>query len=81
MRWRYTGIGDPPTPAPGPRADLLRELLAERAAFSGPNRESDWLFPDRRAGQPLQHHSLGTALRQSGIPVQAGRTSGSGEDP
>lgn len=68
-------IGDPPTPAPGPLADLLRALLAERAAFSGPNKESTWLFPGRRAGQPLQHRSLGQALHRHGILVQAGRTS------
>lgn len=32
-------------------AGILRALLAERAAFSGQNKESTWLFPGRRAGQ------------------------------
>jgi hypothetical protein len=68
-------IGDPPTPAPEPLASLLRELLAQRVSFQGPNANTAWLFPGRRAGQPMRSQALGALLRQHGIAVQAGRTS------
>lgn len=67
-------VGDPPASAPGPLADLLRELLDHRAPSAAPSTEADWLFPGRRPGQPMQHRSLGDALRRHNIPVQAGRT-------
>jgi integrase len=67
-------IGDPPTPAPDPLAGLLRELLAHRMSFRGPNAHTAWLFPGRRAGQPMRSQALGALLRQYGVAVQAGRT-------
>ncbi|MGH3756100.1 MAG: hypothetical protein ACRDRP_26155, partial [Pseudonocardiaceae bacterium] len=67
-------IGDPPTPAPEPLADLLRELLAHRTSFRGPNAHTAWLFPGRRAGQPMRSQALGALQHQYGIAVQAGRT-------
>lgn len=67
-------IGDPPTPAPEPLAGLLRELLAHRMSFRGPNAHTAWLFPGRRAGQPMRSQALGALLRQYGVTVQAGRT-------
>ena len=68
-------IGDPPTPVPEPLASLLRELLTQRGSFQGPNADTAWLFPGRRAGQPMRLQALGALLRQYGIAVQAGRTS------
>ncbi|NHD17742.1 MULTISPECIES: phage integrase family protein [unclassified Actinopolyspora] len=68
-------LGESPTPAPAPLADLLRDLLTERTTSTGANHESDWLFPGRQPGHPLQHRSLGDALRRHGIPIQTGRTS------
>lgn len=67
-------IGDPPTPAPEPLAGLLRELLAHRMSFRGPNAHTAWLFPGRRADQPMRSQALGARLRQYGVAVQAGRT-------
>jgi hypothetical protein len=68
-------IGEPPTPAPDPLAGLLRELLAQRRAFQGPNADTPWLFPGRRAGQPMRSQALGELLRHHGVAVQAGRAS------
>ncbi|WP_083933470.1 site-specific integrase [Sciscionella marina] len=68
-------IGDPPTPVPEPLAGLLRELRAQRMAFQGPNADTPWLFPGRRAGQPMRSQPLGELLRHYGVAVQPGRTS------
>lgn len=67
-------IGDPPTPVPDPLASLLRELLAHRTSFRGPNAHTAWLFPGRRAGQPMRSQALGALQHQYGVAVQAGRT-------
>ena len=67
-------IGDPPTPVPDPLASLFRELLAHRTSFRGPNAHTVWLFPGRRAGQPMRSQALGALQRHYGLAVQAGRT-------
>jgi hypothetical protein len=43
-------------------------------SFRGPNAHTAWLFPGRRAGQPMRSQALGALLRQYGVAVQAGRT-------
>lgn len=68
-------LGDPPTPVPEPFAGLLLQLAASRQnTNTATNPASRWLFPGRRAGQPLHPDTLRTALRQFGIPATAART-------
>jgi hypothetical protein len=68
-------LGDPPVPVPAPFAELLLALACGRANMvTATNRDAPWLFPGRRAGQPLLPRSLAPALRTHGIPVQNGRT-------
>ena len=68
-------LGDPPAPVPEPFATLLTQLAASRQnTNTATNPASRWLFPGRRAGQPLHPDTLWTALRQFGIPATAART-------
>jgi len=68
-------LGDPPVPVPEPFAGLLLQLTASRQNTStATNPASRWLFPGRRAGQPLHPDTLWTTLRQFGIPATAART-------
>jgi hypothetical protein len=68
-------LGDPPVPVPAPLAGLLHALIDNRTNMAtATNRDARWLFPGRRAGQPMLPRSLGPALRAHGIPVQSGRT-------
>ncbi|MFF5213628.1 hypothetical protein, partial [Streptosporangium sp. NPDC000396] len=47
-------LGDPPTPVPQPFADLLLQHLNQRLNLTtATNRDSRWLFPGRRGGQPM----------------------------
>jgi hypothetical protein len=38
------------------------------------NHDSRWLFPGRRAGQPLQPRTLSPLIHALGVPTTAGRT-------
>ena len=68
-------LGEPPVPVPEPFAALLRQLAASRQNMNtATNPASLWLFPGRRAGQPLHPDTLWTALRQFGVPANAART-------
>jgi hypothetical protein len=40
------------------------------------NPDGRWLFPGRRAGQPVHPGSLRDQIRALGIPIQAARTAG-----
>jgi hypothetical protein len=42
---------------------------------TGTNRNSPWLFPGRRAGQPMNPNVLAALVNDTGIPATAGRTS------
>ncbi|WP_327029894.1 hypothetical protein OG989_05660 [Micromonospora sp. NBC_01740] len=67
-------LGDPPSPAPGPVAALLLEYLGQRSNMAtATNRESRWLFPGRRAGQPLRSDTLSALVHDLGIPATAAR--------
>ncbi|MBT2478114.1 site-specific integrase [Streptomyces sp. ISL-94] len=69
-------LGDPPTPVPEPVADLLLGYLqALPAGTPAINQNSPWLFPGRRASQPMNPATLRDALRELGIPAEKGRTS------
>jgi integrase len=68
-------LGEPPAPVPEPFAALLLQLAASRQNMNtATNPASPWLFPGRRAGQPLHPDTLQTALRHFGIPATAART-------
>ncbi|WP_406043222.1 hypothetical protein OG799_04065 [Micromonospora sp. NBC_00898] len=60
-------LGDPPSPVPEPVAALLLEHLDRRINMrTATNRESRWLFPGRRAGQPLQPGTLSPLIHKLG---------------
>ncbi|WP_344886637.1 hypothetical protein [Nonomuraea antimicrobica] len=57
-------LGDPPTPVPDPFSELLLQAKAERSNMNtATNVDARWLFPGRRAGQPLHHRSLADLVR------------------
>lgn len=68
-------LGDPPSPMPEPVAALLLEYLGQRTNMRiVTNRDSRWLFPGRRAGQPLHPRALSALIHELGVPTTAGRT-------
>jgi hypothetical protein len=71
----FLQIGDPPTPVPEPFAALLVELIDHRQNMTtATNPNARWLFPGRRAGQPLNNGTMLQQLRDHGFPTQAART-------
>jgi integrase len=69
-------LGEPPTPVPGPVADLLLKWIGSRDNMNtATNRNSPWLFPGRRAGQPMNPSTLAALVNDIGVPAVAGRTS------
>ena len=68
-------LGKPPSPVPTPVAELLLAWIAQRDNMNtATNPNSRWLFPGRRAGQPMHPRSLGTLVTKLGIPTTTGRT-------
>jgi site-specific recombinase XerD len=68
-------LGDPPSPVPEPFAGLMPAYLAQRPnTMTATNPEARWLFPGRRAGQPMTSDTLELRLRRLGFPTQRGRT-------
>lgn len=69
-------LGDPPSPLPEPVADLMRAYIQSRRHLPyASSRSSQWLFPGRQPGQPMNPVSLQVHLREIGVPPQRGRTS------
>ncbi|MFI1652293.1 hypothetical protein ACH4XT_35920 [Streptomyces avidinii] len=69
-------LGDPPSPLPEPVADLVRAYVQSRQHLPyASSRSSQWLFPGRQPGQPMNPVSLQVHLRRIGVPPQRGRTS------
>ena len=69
-------LGEPPSPVPAPVADLLLSWIDNRDNMNtATNRHSRWLFPCRRAGQPMQPDALAALDNDLGIPTVAGRAS------
>ena len=69
-------LGEPPSPVPAPVADLLLSWIENRDNMNtATNRHSRWLFPGRRAGQPMHPDALAALVNGLGIPTVAGRTS------
>ena len=62
-------LGDPPAPIPAPFDQIVHDYLAARPNLStATNPDSRWLFPGRRAGQPLHPTSIRLRLQRLGIP-------------
>jgi len=69
-------LGEPPSPIPQPAAELLLAWIENRTNMNtATNRDSRWLFPGRRAGQPMHTDTLGGLLRAIGVANVAARTS------
>ncbi len=67
-------LGEPPSPVPRPIADLLLDWIENRDNMNtATNRDSGWLFPGRRAGQPMHPETLAAHINGIGIPTVAGR--------
>jgi len=67
-------LGNQPAVLPPAVADLLAEHLADRPNTStATNRNSPWLFPGARAGQPISADHLMNQLRKHGVELQAAR--------
>ncbi|MFJ5803783.1 hypothetical protein [Streptomyces decoyicus] len=68
-------LGEPPSPVPEPLAELLLRWIDSRDNMNtATNNASRWLFPGRRAGQPLHPDVLAALINDLGIPTTAGRT-------
>ena len=68
-------LGDPAAPVPPPFDALIAQHLANRPnLMSATNPNSKWLFPGRRAGQPLHPTTIRLRFQQLGIPNLHGRT-------
>ena len=71
----FIRFGEPPTPLPEPFATLLLQAAAQRDNLdTATNPGARWLFPGRRAGQPLHAAHLAELIRDLGVPALAGRT-------
>ncbi len=69
-------LGEPPTLVPGSAAELLLQWIGSRGNMNtATNRNSPWLFPGRRAGQPMNPNVLAALVHDIGIPAIAERTS------
>src|SRR5487761_1635207 len=68
-------LGDPPAPVPEPFAAMLLQLAASRQNMNtATNPGSRWLFPGRRAGQPLHPATMAALLGEFGLPTRAALT-------
>lgn len=65
-------LGETPSPVPGPVAELLLEWVVSRTNMNtATNRESRWLFPGRRAGQPMHPEALSaTSESPTSLPAR-----------
>jgi hypothetical protein len=69
-------LGEPPSPVPAPALDLLLEWIDNRGNMNtATNRNSPWLFPGRKAGQPVNPNALAELVSGIGIPASSGRAS------
>ena len=68
-------LGDPPSPVPAPFDGMLLDYLGQRPnTKTATNPDALWLFPGRRAGQPMTPEALAPRLRHLGFPTRPGRT-------
>ncbi|MEU0984814.1 hypothetical protein ABZ488_37085 [Streptomyces griseus] len=72
-------LGDPPSPLPEPVADLMRAYVQSCQYLPyASSRSSQWLFPGRQPGQPMNPVSLQVHLRKIGVPGAGSRSPGRG---
>ena len=70
----FVRLGDPPSPVPQPFAALLLDYADHRTNMrTATNPSSTWLFPGRRADQPLHPEHLAALVHELGVPTVAGR--------
>lgn len=70
----FIRLGDPPSPVPQPLAAMLLDYAADRTnTRTATNPGATWLFPGRRANQPLHPEHLADLVHQLGVPTVAGR--------
>lgn len=68
-------LGEPEPSVPEPLAELFFRWIESRDTMNtATNHTCRWLFPDRRAGQPLHPDLLAALLNALGIPTTADRT-------
>jgi hypothetical protein len=68
-------LGDPPAPVPAPFDQIITDYLATRPNLTtATNPNSRWLFPGRRAGQPMHPTTIRSRLQRQGIPNLNGRS-------
>jgi hypothetical protein len=68
-------LGAPPSPVPTPFAQLLLAWINERDNMNtATNPHSRWLFPGRRAGQPMHPTTLAALIHKLGVPTRTART-------
>jgi hypothetical protein len=68
-------LGNPSAPVPAPFDQIITDYLATRPNLTtATNRGSRWLFPGRRAGQPMHPTTLRMRLQRHGIPNLNGRS-------
>jgi integrase len=61
-------FGDDLVPVPAPLGALVDQLIGQRPNVTGAGHpESDWLFPGRCAGQPIEAEQLAERLNRHGI--------------
>jgi integrase len=66
-------LGDPPSPVPRPFAALLDYAATRSNIRTATNPGSTWLFPGRRANQPLHPDYLAALIHKPEVPTIAGR--------
>jgi site-specific recombinase XerD len=68
-------LGEPPSPVPTPVAQLLLAWINERDNMNtATNPHSRWLFPGRRARQPMHPTTLAALVHKLGVPTRTART-------
>ncbi|GHE13316.1 hypothetical protein GCM10010339_79850 [Streptomyces alanosinicus] len=68
-------LGDPSSTVPAPFDRMLLDYLGPRPnTRTATNPEARWLFPGRRAEQPMTPEALAPRLRNLGFPTRPGRT-------
>jgi len=68
-------LGDPPAPVPAPFDAIINDYRGARPnLMTATNPNSNWLFPGRRAGQPLHPTSIRLRLSNLEIPNLPGRS-------
>ncbi|HZM54683.1 MAG TPA: hypothetical protein VFC03_06610 [Acidimicrobiales bacterium] len=61
-------LGDDLVPVPTPLGVLVEGLVGQRDHLTGAGHpDSDWLFPGRRAGQPIESEQLAERLNRHGV--------------